>query len=151
MARPVALIVDDDRDVIEAMCRFLSAEDFECAVARDGISALRLAMSVSPVAAFLDIHMPMMDGISVLRRIREVRPYTKVVMMSAAASAEEVDAALNSGAYRFLLKPRDLFNLEEVINEVLYGNLPDIPVTRQITEYVRTEGHIQIVKNCDSN
>lgn len=127
MARPVALIVDDDRDVIEAMCRYLSAENFECAVARDGISALRLAMSVSPLAAFLDVHMPIMDGISVLRRIKEVRPYTKVVMMSAAASAEEVDVAIGFGAYRFLMKPHDLYNIEEIIDEVLYGNLPDIP------------------------
>ena len=137
MIRPVALIVDDDRDVREAMCRFLAAENFECAVAHDGISALRLAMSVSPIAAFLDIHMPLMDGINVLRRIREVRPYTKVVMMSAAASAEEVDDALNSGAYCFLSKPQDLFNIEEIISEVLYGNLPDIPSRVSYARYIR--------------
>jgi DNA-binding NarL/FixJ family response regulator len=101
-------------------------------------------MSVSPLAAFVDIHLPAMDGISVLRGIREARPYTKVVMMSAAADSEEIDAVFNLGAYRFLAKPRDLCNLEEVINEILYGNLPDIPVTKQITEYVRIEGRFWV-------
>ncbi|MCP4230827.1 MAG: response regulator [bacterium] len=151
MVRPVALVVDDDRGVRDAMRRFLTAERLECAVARDGISGLRLAMSTSPIAAFIDIHLPTMDGISVLRRIREVRPYMKVVMMSAAANEEEIGAIFDLGAYRFLAKPRDLYNLEEIIYEVLYGNLPDIPVTKQIAEYVRIEGHIQIVEKDKSN
>ena len=137
MVRPIAIVVDDDKDVREAISRFFSALDIECAGAEDGISALRMIMNISPMAAFVDVHLPAMDGISVLRRIREVRPYTRVVMMSAAATEMEVSDAFAYGAHRFLCKPADLYDLELVIREVLMRNLPDIRQTNRTSTYVQ--------------
>ena len=99
------LIVDDSRLVRIK----LKAERFDrghtVIEARDGEEALRHIADKSPDAVFLDIVLPKLDGCEVLRRLRETHPSLPVVMLSTAATEENLASADKNGALMFIQKP----------------------------------------------
>jgi DNA-binding response OmpR family regulator len=70
--RPLALVVEDDADLLEALCESLRLEGVECAGARSGERALDLLRTLRPDVILLDLRMPEMDGLEFLRRRRAI-------------------------------------------------------------------------------
>ena len=99
------LIVDDSRLVRIKLKAELYDRGHTVVEARDGEEALRRLVDKSPDAVFLDIILPKLDGCEVLRRIRETHPYLPVVMISTAASAENMAYAEKCGVLMFIQKP----------------------------------------------
>ena len=124
MATPSTLIIDYDRAVRESIQRLLLSDNVTCSLADNGIDGLKQFMRTMPRVVFLDMHLPQMDGLAVLRRIYEIRPHSSVVMMSAAAKESEIAEALNLGATYFLRKPMDIDTFENVFRQMMYRNLP---------------------------
>lgn len=107
------LIADDYTVFREGLCLLL-AQQPEIEVvgsAADGFQALRMAEALQPDIMLLDIRMPEMDGLEVLRKIREKSPRTKVLVLSGFIEDDLITEALENGAKGYLpktLAPRDL-------------------------------------------
>jgi DNA-binding response OmpR family regulator len=98
-------VVDDELFFREAICEILAAAGFECLAAEDGKGALELARDRSVGAMVLDVRMPGMDGLQVLRELRLARPELRVLVLSASTDQETVLEALRLGACDYLAKP----------------------------------------------
>jgi DNA-binding response OmpR family regulator len=99
------LVVDDERFFRDAISDVFTAAGIEHAAASSGSQALEMATDPSVGVVVLDVEMPGMNGIEVLRRLREFRPELRVVILSAHTDQELVLEALRLGACDYLAKP----------------------------------------------
>ena len=111
------LVVDDDEATCDALRRLLSRMGYQAAIAQSGREALDVAEAARPDVIVLDWMMPDMDGLEVLRRLRE-RPATKdvpVLLYSAVDNAELLGQARKLGAQECVLKSGGFYSLYERI------------------------------------
>jgi len=101
------LIIDDEKNLRESLAEFLALDGFECTGAGTGEEGLSLLENTVFDAAVLDLRMPGMDGLAVLRKIREGGPALPVIMMSAHGDISDAVAAMKAGAVDYLVKPFD--------------------------------------------
>ena len=113
MAKKV-LIVEDDSNIAELLHLYLEKEGFETQVARDGGKGVELFRSFQPDLVLLDIMLPVMDGWSVLRKIREGSKIP-VIMLTAKGELEDRVTGLESGADDYIVKP---FEMKEVLARI---------------------------------
>lgn len=108
------LVVDDEASVRDLVTRYLTREGFAVHAAEDGESALALARQVKPDLVVLDVMLPAMDGVEVLRRLRQ---WSQVYVLMLTARAEETDkvVGLGVGADDYLTKP---FSPRELVARV---------------------------------
>ena len=117
MARKV-LIVEDDSNIAELLHLYLEKEGFETAVAGDGGKGVELFRSFHPELVLLDIMLPVMDGWSVLKKIRE-NDKTPVIMLTAKGETQDKVAGLEGGADDYIVKPFDAKEVTARIKAVL--------------------------------
>ncbi|MBI5317601.1 MAG: sigma-54-dependent Fis family transcriptional regulator [Nitrospirae bacterium] len=115
------LIVDDDPDIVTMLEDRLQASDYRTVIAQDGVQALELVEQEAPGLMLLDLDMPRLTGIEVLKRLPKVRPTEDlpVIVMTAHASIDAAVEAMKTGAYDFLTKPLDNDHLLLVISKAL--------------------------------
>lgn len=111
------LIVDDDRDTCTNFSDILQELGFNTDVAHDGPSALRLVRANYYDIALLDFMMPEMDGATLFREIKKIRPETNAVMITAYAGKDGAQAARDAGAMRILSKPVEMQELINLVSE----------------------------------
>jgi DNA-binding response OmpR family regulator len=101
------LIADDEDSVVELVRVTLEDERVRVASAADGGAALALASALAPGLIFLDVNMPVHDGVEVCRRLRADARFaaTPIVMLTAATRPEDVRRGLEAGASEYLTKP----------------------------------------------
>ncbi len=116
---PLVLVVEDEAILGDSIATYLERHAFATAVARSGEEGIRLAEEAGPDVAVVDIRLPGMDGLEVLRRLREVSPGTEVIMMTAHASVASAVGAMKLGAFDYLTKPLDLEELRVVVDKAL--------------------------------
>lgn len=112
------LIADDEehiRSLISLIVKSLGAD--VVAEAADGEQAIKLFRQYSPDMVMLDINMPKMDGVSVLKQIMAIKPHTLVVMLTSLNALDVVNECINSGAYNYLLKNTTATELHRDIKE----------------------------------
>lgn len=117
------LVADDDADVrnhVAMTCRELG-HDVE--VAEDGRACLKKVATAAPDLLFLDLVMPTLDGLSVLKAIREKAMATVVVAISSLDDSEVIASILHAGAAAFLIKPLHAPTIREVIGRVAAGTI----------------------------
>jgi len=112
------LVVDDDPSIREALTRALS-DELELHVAPSAEAALSGLASLAPDVVLSDVRMPGMDGLALLKLLRERAESVDVVMMSAFDDMPTVVAAMREGACDFLAKPLDLHDVRRVITRVI--------------------------------
>ena len=108
------LIVEDDSNTAELLRLYLEKEDFETEVASDGGKGVELFRSFHPDLVLLDIMLPVMDGWSVLKKIRETDK-TPVIMLTAKGETSDKVAGLEGGADDYIVKP---FETKEVLARI---------------------------------
>lgn len=106
------LIVDDDEKMRTLLQKVLVREQYETAVAESGDAALRQLEDTAFDVVLTDIKMPGMDGMALLKRVREISPETTVIMMTAFGSVDSAVEAMKRGAYDYINKP---FKMDEVL------------------------------------
>jgi CheY-like chemotaxis protein len=111
-AAPRVLVVDDDRAVRDSLRRALGLHGFEVALAPDGLSALQAVTSAAPDVLVLDVTMPGVDGLAVVRRLRQDGHDLPVLMLTARDAVPDRVAGLATGADDYLVKP---FAYEELL------------------------------------
>jgi len=113
------LIVDDDRDICLMLSRLMQGEGLLSQIAHDGETALEMIGSARPDALLLDLKMPGMDGMEVLRRVKEMDTGLPVVMITAHADISGSVAAIKAGAYDYLPKPFEHPHVARVVRRAL--------------------------------
>ena len=115
------LIVDDDRDITTMLEDRLQASDYGTLVASDGVQALEKVEQEAPHLMLLDLDMPRLGGLEVLKRLPTVKQAEDipVIVMTAHGSIEAAVEAMKHGAYDFLTKPLDKDHLLLVIGKAL--------------------------------
>lgn len=106
MNRVRIVVAEDHLAVRASLVAYLDAQEDMVVVgeAENGLQACALAESEAPDFVLMDIRMPVVDGIEATRRIKERRPRTRIVLLSAYEQDELIEAGLEAGADGFLLK-----------------------------------------------
>jgi PAS domain S-box-containing protein len=133
--RARVLVVDDEIGPRESL-RMILKPRYEIATAESGEEALKTLHSFRPDLVFMDIKMPQMDGIELLRRIKGADPSIEVVMITAYASLETVKNALTHGAFEYLIKPFSRQDLEETARRALVRRQTELGTRSQLTALV---------------
>jgi DNA-binding response OmpR family regulator len=109
---PKVLVVDDEPDAVDLLQEFLTAKGYEVITASAGEEALRMVKEHRPHLVLLDVRMPRMNGLEVLKQVREIDHEVGVIMVTAVNEEETGRQALEMGAFDYIVKPLDLQYLE---------------------------------------
>jgi two-component system KDP operon response regulator KdpE len=118
MAGSKILIVDDEINLVNMLQRLLKNLDYDVAVATDGLQGLERANQFQPDLILLDIKMPNMDGIQVLKTLRSITRFSEIpiIVLSAKGQLHEINAGLEAGADTYLCKP---VMFDEILNTIM--------------------------------
>lgn len=119
MGKKKILVVDDEADFLEVITLRLEANDYDVITASNGDDALLKIKNEKPSAVLLDILMPGMDGLEVLRRIRKTDSKLPVYIITAFSTEERFKVANKFGASGFIVKTDDLSKEVESITSAL--------------------------------
>ncbi|HVN90622.1 MAG TPA: UDP-3-O-acyl-N-acetylglucosamine deacetylase [Candidatus Binataceae bacterium] len=115
------LVVDDEERIRSSLRGILSDEGYRVLDTGDGPGAMEIIARENPALVLLDVWMPGLDGIELLRRIKQERPRTPVIMISGHANIQNAVAATRLGAADFLEKPFSVNGLLAALERVLAG------------------------------
>ena len=113
------LIVDDEKNILLTLSQSLEALQVEIDTAANGEEALAKLKEKEFDLILLDIRMPGMDGMEVLRRVREIRPDIRMIMISAYGTIELAVEAMKLGAVDFIPKPFSPQEIRDMVSRVL--------------------------------
>jgi two-component system, NtrC family, response regulator HydG len=116
--RPRLLVVDDDRAILTLIGTIALAEGFDVATTVSGEDAMKQLRERPSDLVLVDLRMPGITGIDVLRAIREANPRVKVVLMTGFGTIDTAVEAVKLGAMDFLTKPFDLARLRQLLATV---------------------------------
>jgi DNA-binding NtrC family response regulator len=113
------LIVDDDRDIGQMLATLMNKGGLASLVAYDGETALQMLAARTPDLLLVDVKMPGLDGMEVLKRVKETDPQLPVVLITAYAEIPGSVAAMKAGAFDYLAKPFDHTEVLRVVRAAL--------------------------------
>jgi diguanylate cyclase (GGDEF)-like protein len=115
------LVVDDHEDNVELLRARLEARGYQVEAARDGLEALERVHARAPDLILLDVMMPKLDGIGVVRRIKgnPELPFIPIIMQTALDATEDKVEGLDAGADDYITKPIDFAELEARVKSLL--------------------------------
>jgi two-component system nitrogen regulation response regulator NtrX len=115
------LIVDDEKNIVSSLTGILSDEGYEVSMTDDGVEALELIQKDPPDLVLLDIWLPGMDGIEVLKTLKTYNPGVKVLIMSGHGTIDTAVKATKLGAQDFIEKPFSLDRITESVENALHS------------------------------
>ena len=121
------LVVDDEPSMLRYLQTVLELDSYRVTTACNGAEAVEKVQRANPDLVLLDMVMPGADGLETLQRIREVRPATKVVMLSCVRDTRKVAHAMRLGAQDYLSKPVQKEEMSEVLRFCLENMEPGGP------------------------
>ena len=111
------LIVDDNISLCKTMSFVLGRKGYAVTTAKDGAEAIERVKERPFDLIFMDIKMPLMNGVETYKRVKEIRPEAVVMMMTAYAVEDLVQQALEEGAYGIVYKPLDIESVVALVQE----------------------------------
>jgi two-component system response regulator (stage 0 sporulation protein F) len=109
------LCVDDENSVVEVLSEYFTGQGYTVKTANSGEEALRTLSEYQPLVVLLDVRMPGMDGVEVLRRIRAVNTTVSVIMVTANEDVDLARETLKLGAFDYVAKPFDFGYLDQAV------------------------------------
>jgi two-component system, NtrC family, response regulator AtoC len=131
------LVVDDEPGMRRYLQTVLELDSYRVTTAADGNEALEKVQLDQPDVVLLDMVMPGPDGLETLKRIRETRPTTKVVILSCVRDTRKVAMAMRLGAQDYLSKPVQKEEMDDVLRFCLDNPAPAPPGTTEVIEVVQ--------------
>lgn len=113
------LIVDDQQGIRLLLNEVFKREGYETFLAANGIEALDIAERIKPDGVLLDMKIPGMDGIEILKRLKSKMPEVPVVMMTAYGELDLIQEAMKLGAAHYFTKPFDIYEVRDAVNAML--------------------------------
>jgi signal transduction histidine kinase/FixJ family two-component response regulator len=146
MARERILIVDDEIETRDVCKRLLSKKGYSVKFAEDGRTALKVIRDNYFQVVLADLKMPGIDGLTLLKRIKEERPRTEVIIITGYASINTAVKAMRIGAYDYIVKPFDINELALVVGRCLekqrltskVGELKEVVALYEVSKAMRS-------------
>jgi len=113
------VVIDDEVNAAAALEKLLQEDGYEVAAANDARSGLALLERIDPDIVLTDLRMPGMDGLELLTKVKQIRPETLVILMTAYGTVKTAVRAMKLGAEDYLAKPIDVEELEVILQKVL--------------------------------
>ena len=120
---PKILVVDDEVKMCFTLTKLFELSHFSVAVAHNGLEALDKVDIFQPHCILLDIRMPQMNGVEVLKRVKQEHPEIVVIMTTAVVTEESREECLEIGAAEYLIKPIDFKELLGIINSRILNTI----------------------------
>jgi len=114
MDKPLILIIEDEKPIRNFLCISLEAQNYKCIIAENGKTAISIALSYNPDIIIVDLGLPDIDGIEVIKKIRPLLKSTIIVVSARGHEREKVEA-LDIGADDYLTKP---FSVPELLARI---------------------------------
>ena len=111
------LLVDDERQFAQTLSDRLRLREIGSVVAYDGESALEMIKEEEPDVMILDLKMPGIDGIEVLKRVKQTKPHIEIIILTGQGSEADKELCMELGAFAYLEKPVDVVVLSETIKQ----------------------------------
>jgi CheY-like chemotaxis protein len=111
------LLVDDEREFVQTLSERLQLRDMGTAVAYDGESALTLVRDDEPEVMIIDLKMPGIDGMEILRQVKATRPQIEVIVLTGHGSGKDRRHCMQLGAFAYLQKPVDIDELSVTLKQ----------------------------------
>lgn len=150
-----ALVVDDDDVFRERLCRALESHGWEAAGAADGVTALRLAAASNPDLVVVDLRLPEMGGLDIVRELRGLDETMCIIMLTGYGSIATALTATKLGVSHYLSKPADADQILQVYQKISEGKSPmaEERSSAEIPSLARVEWeHIQrVLADCEGN
>lgn len=120
------LIVDDQNGIRILLVEVFSSEGYETFQAANGKAALEIVKLHTPDLVLLDMKIPGMDGLEILKHIKQMNPDIKVIMMTAYGELDMIKEATDLGALMHFTKPFDIDEMRQAVNMQLKGTANNI-------------------------
>ncbi|MGG3310924.1 response regulator [Paenibacillus sp. FSL W8-0187] len=120
------LIVDDQNGIRILLVEVFSSEGYETFQAANGKAALEIVKTHTPDLVLLDMKIPGMDGLEILKHIKQMNPDIKVIMMTAYGELDMIKEATDLGALMHFTKPFDIDEMRQAVNMQLKGTANNI-------------------------
>ncbi len=121
MSKKKVLLVDDESDLVDTLAERLEIRGFSTRVSYDGESALSLLQSETLDMMVLDLRMPGIDGVEVLREVNRNYPHIAVVVLTGHGSEKDREECIRLGAFDYLNKPTDIRELAKILHKAEEG------------------------------
>ena len=128
------LFVDDEKDFVNSLAERIEMRDLGSKIAYDGEEALRLVNDEIPDVVVLDVKMPGIDGIEVLRRLKQKYPKVQVIVLTGHGSDKDEKMARELGAFEYLQKPTRIEKLTNLIKRAYREKFEDTMVAATFAE-----------------
>lgn len=117
--KPIILVVDDEEVVLELFHKILKKEEYTVLAANNGKHALEIVERKRPDLVVLDLKMPGMNGIEILRQIKKIDKNIEVIMITGYGTMKTARIAMRLGAYDYITKPFDINYIKALIKDAL--------------------------------
>ena len=111
------LLVDDEEEFVQALSERLALRNYDITTSLSGDDALKKVKQYNYDVVILDVAMPGIDGIDVLREIKKMKPLTEVIMLTGHSTVEAAIEGMKLGAFDFLMKPCNTEDLDTKIKK----------------------------------
>jgi signal transduction histidine kinase/FixJ family two-component response regulator len=118
---PRVMVVDDEASVLDVFREYLAAEGYEITAISSGEEAVRMLPVVRPDVILTDLNLPGLSGLDVMRHARAADPESAVIVVTGYASASTAIDALRQGAYDYVTKPPDLYDVAQIVQRAIAG------------------------------
>ena len=135
-------LVDDEPGILKTLSELLEDEGYQITSAKSGMDALDVIRQDPPDLVFLDVWMPDLDGLEVLKRVRQQFPHMMVIVMSGHGSIETAVQATKLGAYDYLEKPLDSEKITILVRNALHQRKLE---EENLNFRIQVERHLQLV------
>jgi len=146
------LVVDDNEDLAQTFSMILKRRGFDVDIAQDGACAVDKFKSRHYDVTLMDIIMPVMNGVEAFRRMKQIDPEAKVILMTAYYDDEELQTAVDEGAYSAIHKPIGIEQIIELIKSAVMGRAilivdDDTDICQTMKQSLELEGHQVLAVN----
>ena len=122
-----AIVVDDEKDVLDVFCEYLSVKDINVlATGNNGLDAVNLYKRFKPDVVLMDLIMPQYNGFYGLEKIRQYDPNSKVIIFSASLTPEYIKILREMKASAITQKPYDMDLVIKLIGKIINGKAIDL-------------------------
>ncbi|HZJ72791.1 MAG TPA: response regulator, partial [Planctomycetota bacterium] len=118
-AAPRVLVVDDEPTVLDVFREYLAGEGYDITAVGSGEEAVSVLGKVKPDVILTDLNLPGLSGLDVMRQARTADPEVAVIVVTGHASASSAIDALRQGAYDYVTKPPDLYDVGQIVQRAI--------------------------------
>ena len=128
------LLVDDEENFVNTLAERMKMRDMGSEVAHDGETALGMIKDGTPDVMVLDLRMPGIDGVEVLRKVKKAHPEVQVIVLTGHGSEQDQEICMQLGAYEYHKKPVDIDHLVKSTKSAYRQKMEDMMVAATFAE-----------------